>query len=385
MSQAPKQFGVTDEQRLIRDSLSKLLEKILPPEEALRLDEAREFPHEGYQALADAGYMGLLYPVEDGGMGASMEDFAFFIETVAYHNTQLASAYLTTVLYGGRHLQVAARPELKEELLPQVIDGSRKMAFCLTEAESGSDAASIATRAKSDGDDFVINGTKMFITCAHVADHLVVVTKTDPEAGHRGITMFVVDADAPGISITPMKTVGRRTIHTNIVSFDNVRVPASRMLGTLNNGWGQLMHGLNLERICLAASAIGNMQRIVDYASSYARDRIQFGKPIASYQAVAHKLVDMQIMTDAARGLLYQCTSLLDHDEDCSSASAIAKIFATENNVRCADMGIQVMGGAGYSMEHLMQMFWRDSRVGPIGGGTNEILRNVVSKRIGLS
>jgi len=335
--------------------------------------------------LAEAGYMGLLYPVEDGGLGASLEDFAFFIETVAYHNTQLASAYLTTVLYGGRHLQVAAQPELKKELLPHVIDGSGKMAFCLTEADTGSDAASIVTRAKSDGDDFVIHGTKMFITCAHVADHLIVVTKTDPDAGHRGITMFVVDADAPGVTINPMKTVGRRTIHTNIVSFDNVRVPATRMLGTLNNGWGQLMFGLNLERIALSASAVGNMQRIVDYASAYARERVQFGKPIASYQAVSHKLVDMQIMTDAGRGLLYRATSLLDADEDCSSASAITKIFTTEHNVLCADMGIQVMGGAGYSMEHLMQMFWRDSRVGPIGGGTNEILRNVVGKRMGLS
>lgn len=384
MAQAPKKHGGSEEQRLIQDSLAKLLEKVLPSDLALRLDEAREFPEAGYQALADAGYMGLLYPVEDGGLGASMKDFAFFIETVAYHNAQLASAYLTTVLYGGRHLQVSARPELKKELLPHVIDGSRKMAFCLTEAETGSDAASIRTRAKSDGDDFMIKGTKMYITCAHVADHLVVVTKTDPEAGHRGITMFVVDTDSPGVSITPMKTVGRRTIHTNIVSFDNVRVPASRMLGTLNNGWGQLMHGLNLERMCLAAAAVGNMQRIVDYASSYARDRIQFGKPIASYQAISHKLVDMQIMTDAARGLLSQCTSLLDNDENCSSASAVAKIFATEHNVLCADMGIQVMGGAGYSMDHLMQMFWRDSRVGPIGGGTNEILRNVLGKRIGL-
>lgn len=385
MFDSARDFGLSEEQLLMRDSLSKLLERVLPPDRALRLDEERAFPHDAYQALAAAGYMGLLYPEEDGGLGASMTDFAFFIETVAYHNAQLASAYLTTALYGGRHLQAAAAPELKRRLLPQVIDGSRKMAFCLTEAEAGSDAASITTRAAPDGADFVIRGAKMFITCAHVADHLVVVTKTAPEAGHRGITMFIVDAGAPGVTITPMKTVGRRMIHTNIVAFDDVRVPAAHMLGALNDSWGQLMLGLNLERICLAAAAVGNMQRIVDYASDYARERVQFGRPIASYQAVAHKLVDMQIMTDAARGLVRRGAALLDADEDCARASAVAKIFATEHNVLCADMGIQVMGGAGYSMDHLMQMFWRDSRVGPIGGGTNEILRTVAAKRMGLS
>ncbi|MGR3198744.1 acyl-CoA dehydrogenase family protein [Pseudooceanicola sp.] len=377
-------FGLTEDQKLMRDSLGKMIGRLLPPDVALRMDEAREFPEEAYQALARAGYMGLLYPEENGGLGASMEDFTFFIETVAYHNTQLASAYLTSVLYGGRHVQVAGTPELRDEILPGVIDGTRKMAFCLTEPDTGSDAASIKTRARADGDDFIIHGHKMFITCAHVADQLIVVTKTDPDSGHRGITMFVVDAKAAGVSITPMKTLGRRTIHANTVTFDSVRVPAYRMLGTTNGGWGQLMLGLNLERICLSASAVGNMQRIVDYASGYARERVQFGHPVSSYQAVAHKLVDMQIMTDAGRGLTYRAARLLDADADCSQASAVAKIFTTEKNVQCADMGMQVMGGAGYSMDHLMQMFWRDSRVGPIGGGTNEILRNVIGKRMGL-
>lgn len=377
-----RDFGLSDEQVMMKDSLDKLLSRLLPAEVALSLDEQRAFPHEAYQALADAGYLGLLYPEADGGMGASLRDFAFFVETVAYHNAQLASAYLTTVLYGGRQLQANAHPDLKAELLPGVLDGSRKLAFCLTEPETGSDAASIVTRAVADGDDYIITGNKVYITCAHVAHHFVVATKTDPSAGHRGITLFLVDADAPGVSITPMRTVGRRMIHTNEVAFDAVRVPSSRILGQINGGWKQLMTGLNLERICLSAAAVGNMQRVVDYASNYANERVQFGKPIAQYQAIAHKLVDMQIMTDAGRGLLYRATSLLDAGLECSAQTAMAKIYTTEHNVICADMGIQVMGGAGYSMDHLMQMFWRDSRVGPIGGGTSEILRNVVAKRL---
>lgn len=376
-------FGLTEEQVMMRESVQRLLERVLPSEKMQELDEAKEFPFEAYQALADAGWMGLLYSEEYGGIGGSFKDFAVFIESVAYHSAQMATAYLTSVLYGGNHVYMGGSEELKKEFLPQIIAGKKRMAFCLTEPDTGSDASSIKTRAVPDGDDYVITGNKTFITCAHVADQLIVVTKTDPDAGHKGITLFVVDTADPGVTIQPMNMLGRRSIHTNEVFIDNVRVPSTRMLGELNKGWYNMMRGLNLERMVLAASASGNMQRIVDDAANYARERVQFGQSIDKFQAISHKLADMQIMTEAARVLTHRVGDMLDAGLEPTMETSAAKVFATENNVRCADMGIQILGGAGYSMDHPMQRYWRDARVGPIGGGTSEIMRTVIAKQMG--
>src|SRR5690606_18425945 len=177
-------FGYTDEQRMIASSVPPLLQSVLPWEKVRQLDEAAEFPHEAYDALAKAGWMGLPYPTEVGGAGGSFKDLAVFVETVAYHNAQMASAWLTTVLYGGMQVLHAA-PPLRDQIMPGVIDGTIRLALCITEPDTGSDVSSIRTRAVQDGDDYLISGQKIYITCAHVADHLIVATKTDPNAGHR--------------------------------------------------------------------------------------------------------------------------------------------------------------------------------------------------------
>ncbi|ODT38271.1 MAG: acyl-CoA dehydrogenase, partial [Lautropia sp. SCN 70-15] len=252
------------------------------------------------------------------------------------------------------------------------------------EPDTGSDVAQIQTRARKDGDTYVIGGQKVYITCAHVADHLVVATKTDAEARHKGITLFLVDAKAPGVTIRPMKGLGRKMIHTNEVYLDDVRVPADRALGGVGGGWKALMRGLNLERLSLAAAACGNMARIVDYAAEFAKARCQFGQPITSFQAIAHKFADMQIMAETSRAMLYRVADMLDAGEQPTMHTSMLKVFATENNSRCADIGIQIMGGAGYMAEHEMQMYFRDSRVGTIGGGTSEIMRTVIAKQMGL-
>nr|WP_151448786.1 acyl-CoA dehydrogenase family protein [Lacisediminimonas profundi] len=384
MTTASADFGLTEEQKMIRRSVLPMLAEVLPHDKIMEMDEAREFPFDAYRALAQAGWMGLPHEEAYGGSDGSYKDLAIFVETVAYHNAQLASAYLTSVIYGGMQVKHGASAALKREILPGMIAGDIRLALCITEPETGSDVASIRTRAVQDGDDYLISGQKVYITCAHVAHHLIVATKTDRDAGHKGITLFMVDARSPGVSIRPLKALGRRMIHTNEVYFDDVRVPASRMLGERNNGWSALMRGLNLERLCLAAAACGNMMRIIDYAGSYARDRQQFGKPISSFQAISHKFADMQIMAESARVMVHRVADLLDAGESPTMQTAIAKVLATENNSRCADMGIQIMGGAGYMMEHEMQMYFRDARVGAIGGGTSEIMRTVIAKQMGL-
>lgn len=380
----PIDHQLTDLQRMTRASVLPLLADVLPREKIRALDEASEFPHEAFQALAKAGWMGLPYDAKYGGSGGSFKDLAIFIETVAYHNAQMASAYLATVVYGGMQISHGATEAVKDEILPAIIAGKTRMALCLTEPEVGSDVSAITTSAVADGDDYVINGQKIYITCAHVADQLVVATKTDKSAGRNGITLFVVDAKSPGLTVRPLKALGRRMIHTNEVFFDNVRVPANRVLGAVNGGWNALMRGLNLERLCLSAAASGNIQKIIDYAKDYASERKQFGRPITEYQAVAHKFADLQIMAETTRVLTYRVADMLDAGLQPTAETAIAKVVATENNCKCADIGIQIMGGAGYMMEHEMQMYFRDARVGPIGGGTSEIMRSIIGKQMGI-
>jgi len=384
MRHAGARFGLTEHQRMIRDSVLPLVEKALPRERVRQMDDAREFPFDAYAALARAGWLGLAHEEEYGGANGSYRDLAVLVETVAYHNAQLASAYLATVIYGGMQVRHGAGPALKREIMPALIRGDLRLALCITEPDTGSDVSAIRTSATPEGDDYLISGQKVYITCAHVAHHLVVATKTDPTAGHKGITLFLVDASSPGLQIRPLEGLGRRMIHTNEVWFDGVRVPATRMLGEKNRGWRNLMRGLNLERLCLSAAACGNMARIIDDAREFALNRTQFGNRISSYQAIAHKFADMQIMAESARAMTMRVADMLDSGLEPTMETAIAKVLATENNSRCADMGIQIMGGAGYMMDHDMQMYFRDARVGTIGGGTSEIMRSVIARQMGL-
>ncbi|MGB5103434.1 MAG: acyl-CoA dehydrogenase family protein [Steroidobacteraceae bacterium] len=377
-------WGLTEDQRQIRESVLDLLEEVLPRSQIMELDDSEQFPAEAYRALADAGWMGLPFPTEYGGAGLGYKDLTVLIEALAYYWNGISSSYLTTVVLGAGHINLYGNEEQKARFIPRVIAGDCKLAFALTEPQAGSDAAAIQTRAVQHGDDWVINGAKIYTTGAHVADYLVVATKTDPAAGRRGITMFIVDTRAPGVTISPLRGLGRRALHTNQIFFDDVRVPSSNMLGALNQGWKNLMRGLNLERTVVAASHVGNCQRIIDYAKNYAVNRVQFGQPITKFQAVAHKFADMQMLAESARLITYKVADMMDQGLAPLLETAMAKVIATENNVGIVNMGMQVMGGASYMMEYEMQMHYRDCRIGTIGAGSNEIQRTVIAMQMGL-
>ena len=375
-----EEFELTDDQVRMRESVLQLLREKLPASKIAELDDNSEFPFEAYAALAEAGWLGLPHDERYGGANGSYMDLAVLIEAIAYHNAQMASAYLTTVVYGGMHLKFGASEELRASLLPRLITGKLRLAFCLTEPDTGSDASGIRTKAVPNGNDYVIDGQKVYITCAHVADHLVVAAKTDLAARHKGITLFLVDSKAEGVTIRHLRGLGRRMIHTNEVFFDGVRVPATHVLGEVHGGWKNIMRGLNVERLLLSAAATGNCYRIVESAIAFAQQRKQFGKPITEYQAISHKIADMRSMAEISRVMTYRLASLMDKGVAPNTAAAVTKIYATESNSKCADTGIQIMGGAGLMMSSEMQMYFRDSRVGTIGGGTSEILRNVIAK-----
>ena len=378
--------GLTDDQRMMREGVLDLLSRHLPWENVRKMDEAREFPLEAYEALADAGYIGLFYPEELGGMGGSYRDIAVFLETLGYYYTGIAQAITTSAVYAGMHIAKFGTPELKKELVPQIIAGKAKLALCMSEPGTGSDVAGVKTFAERQGDEYVLNGNKVWITCGHVADYLVVITRTDRDGAsrHQGISTLLVDAKAPGVTIRPLQMLGRRTTHANEVFFENVRVPVTNLFGGEGKAWKNIMSCLGLERLGLAAISAGHCFKITEYARDYAKDRVQFGQPISKFQVIQHKLADMLIMSETARQMVYRAADVLDAGQPAVTEASIAKVVATENNFKCADIGMQIMGGAGYSMEYDMQMFFRDSRVGPIGGGTSEIQRNILAKQMDL-
>lgn len=378
-------FGFTEQQKMIRDSVLDLLEQVLPTQKIRELDRKGNFPFETYDALAQAGWMALPFAESVGGAGGSHKDLAVLVEAMAYHYAGgAATAYLTTVIYAGQHIALHGSEYLKRTYLPRIIDGSARMAIALTEPGAGSDAAAITTRAERRGDVYVVNGQKLYITCAHVSHYLVTAVKTDPAAGQRGLSMLLIPTDAKGVTIRMLDTLGRRSTRANEVFLENVEVPVENLIGEENKGWRNLMKCLALERLCLAASGSGNMQHVIDYAKQYALERKQFGQTITRFQAIAHKFADMRIMAETARLMTFRVAEMLDAGIEPRLETAMAKVLATDNDFRCADLGMQIMGGAGYMMEHDMQRFFRDSRIGPIGAGSNEIQRNIISQMMGL-
>lgn len=381
MSHSWSTFGYTEDQKMMRDSVLDLLGRILPPARIRELDRNSEFPFEAYQALAKAGWMALPFEERYGGAGGSFKDLVVLIESMSYHYLNIATAYLLSTVYAGQHISLHGSEYLKQKYIPKIIDGSCRLGIAITEPEAGSDAAAIRTKAhRQEGGGYVVNGQKTFITCAHVSQYLVTAVKTDPAAGHKGISMLLVPTDAKGVEIRPLEMLGRRTIHANEVFFADVEVPPENLIGEENGGWRNLMKCLNLERLGTSTASVGEMLHIVDYASDYASNREQFGKPISSFQAVAHKLADMRIAAEAARLMTWRIADMLDAGLSPRIETAMAKVFVTESAFHCADMGLQVMGGAGYTMEHDMQRFFRDARIGPIGAGTNEIQRNIIAQ-----
>lgn len=377
--------GLDDDQKMIREAVLEILEATLTKEEIRRIDEVKEFPHAAYDALAESGFLGLFFEEQYGGAGGSAKDITSFMETLGYHYAGIGQAVMITTIYAGGHVAKFGSEEMKQRILPGVIDGSIKLALAMSEPGTGSDVAGLETKAVKQDGGYVLNGTKVWISGAHVADHIVVIAKTDMNAErHQGFTTFLVDVNSPGVTINPLAMLGRRTTHANEVVMDNVFVPEENRIGEEGKTWKNLMKCLATERLGLAAISAGNCYRITEDAVAYAQERVQFGQPISKFQVIQHKLVDMWIMAEQARQATYRVAELLDAGEHAIEETSVAKIIATENNFKVADIGLQVYGGSGYAMEYDMQMYFRDSRVGPIGGGTSEIQRNVLAKRMGL-
>lgn len=376
-------FDLTDSQRQMKDSLRAFLLKECPIEYVRACDEAERYPSELFAKLAAQGWLGLPIPEAYGGTGGSCTDLAVFLEELAGHFEAAANIYYTTIVIAADALAHFGSEAQKRELLPKLARGEIRFAFSLSEPNSGSDAASLRTRAVRDGGHWVINGQKMFCSCAQVADYILLMARTHTEAPkHDGISMILLDPKTPGVEIRRLKKLGLKPMDLNEIFLTDVRVPVDRVVGDVDRGWRNVLKTLDYERCCLSAVNVGAARSCLDKALAYTKEREQFGQKIAQFQLTRAKLADMEMEIDAARLLLYRSAALVDRGIPNNKESAIANLYSSETYVRAALNGMRLMGGWGYLMEFDMQRHYRDSKLAEIGGGTSEILRIVISREM---
>jgi alkylation response protein AidB-like acyl-CoA dehydrogenase len=377
-------FDLTEQQRVARESLRALLKREVTQDYVRACDEAERFPSELFAKLAEAGWLGLPIPEAYGGAGSSCTDLALFLEELAYHFEAAANIYYTTVVIAADALTHFGSEVQKKALLPRLARGELRFALSLSEPNSGSDAASLRTRAVLDGDHWVINGQKMFCSCAQVADYILLMARTSTDKPkHDGITMFLLDARAPGVEIKRLRKLGLKPMDLNEIFLTDVRIPRDSVIGEVDRGWRNVLKTLDYERCCLSAVNVGASQSAFDKVLAYTNEREQFGQKISQFQLSKAKLADMQMEIDAARLLLWRSAFLVDKGIANPKESAMANLFSSESYVRAALNGMRLMGGWGYLMEFDMQRHFRDSKLAEIGGGTSEILRIIIARELG--
>ena len=373
---------LNDEQFECRRSVNRVLVKHANSEYIGMCDEEKRFPKELIDVGVEQGWFALTLPEAYGGIGNYM-DMTAFLEVAAYYSIALSRFWNANINMVGGAVARFASDEIKAEILPALAQGQGWLAFALSENGSGSDAASLTTRGVADGDDFIIDGTKMWITGAMQAKYILTAVRTDKEATkHNGISLFLVPTDTAGLDIRPIDLLGGSAIRTCEVNYVGVRVPKRLVVGELHMGWKRLTAVLAKERVALSAMCVGAAQAAVDLARWYALERKQFGQSVFDFQAVSHMLVDMQTQVDAARMMSYRAAKLLVDGQPCDAESSQAKYFASDVYVKVATDGLQIMGANGYAMEYPMQRHYRESKLFQIFGGTNQILRNIVARTL---
>ncbi|RWR12478.1 acyl-CoA dehydrogenase [Siminovitchia fortis] len=371
----------TDEQLMMRKMVRDFAETDIKPN--IERMSAGEFPKGIIKKMGELGLMGITTPEQYGGVGM---DFISYI--IAIHELSKVSATVGVIL--SVHTSVGTNPilqfgteEQKQKFIPKLAKGKSLAAFCLTEPGAGSDAGAIKSRAVKQGDHYVVNGSKMFITNGGEADIYIIFAVTDPTKGSRGISAFIVEKNTPGLLIgKDEKKMGLDGSRTVPLTFEDMKVPAENRLGEEGNGFRIAMANLNIGRIGIAAQALGIAEAAFEAAVGYAKERRQFGKPIAEQQAVAFKLADMGTAVESARLLLYRAADLCASGVPCVKEVSMAKLFASRAAMENATEAIQIFGGYGYTKDYPVERFFRDAKVTEIYEGTSEIQRIVISKQL---
>ena len=375
-------YFLDEEQIMIRDLARKITEEKVLPLRA-ELDEKEEFPWEVMKSLAQSDLFGLYIPEEYGGFGKGGFELSLVIEELSKGCLGVSTTFAANAL-GTYPLLLQGTDEQKKKYLPDIASGKRLVAFGLTEANAGSDASGVQTTAVLDGDEYVLNGTKQWITNAGDAEIYTIIAITDKTKGPRGASAFIVEKDTPGFTFGKKEDkLGIRSSSTRELIFDNCRIPKENLIGRQGMGFIIAMKTLDKSRIGVGAQGVGVAQGAFDAAARFASERIQFGSPVISFQAIQHMLADMATHIEAARALVYSAAKFIDTGKkDVSKESAMAKLFATDVAMKVTVDAVQVMGGSGYMKEYPVEKMMRDAKILQIYEGTNQIQRNVIGQAI---
>ena len=375
-------FQLTDEQQLLRQTVREFAEGEIRPF-VREWDEAQEFPSALIPKLADLGLMGIQFPEQWGGAGMSAIDYCLCLEELARVDPSVALSVAAHNGLGPAHIFMFGSDAQKTRWLTPLARGEKLGAWALTEPNAGSDAAGTRTTAVRDGGDWVLNGTKTFITHGKSADVLVIMAATDRARGAKGISAFIVERGTPGLRAGRKEDkLGMRASETTEVILDQCRVPADQLLGEVGMGFIGALQVLDAGRIGIAALSVGLAQGAFDCSRAYAASRKQFGQPIASFQAIQWKLADMATRIEAARLLTYRAAFLKDLQQRTTLESAMAKLYASEVAVRAAEDAVQIHGGYGFVKDYPAEKFFRDVKLTTIGEGTSEIQRLVIARQL---
>lgn len=375
-------FELTEEQRQIRATVADFAEHEIKPY-ASRWDRDEIFPREVVEKIGRLGFLGIAFPEEYGGGGADTLSQVIVVEGLARHDAGLALSCAAHISLASGHIARFAAEEHRTHYLPEMLAGRKLGAWCLTEPGSGSDAAAMVTRASRSGDDFTINGSKMFITNGSVADVYVVMAITDAGVGRSGISAFIVERGSEGLSNgRKIEKLGLHSSDTAEVIFENVTVPARNLIGEAGAGYRQTLQVLEGGRIGIAGWAIGMARGAMEDAAAYAKERRQFGHPIADFQAIQWMLADMATRIEASWMLTCRAANLRDKNLPYGSAASMAKLYASETAMWATIKAVQIHGGYGYVTEFPVERYMRDAKLSEIGEGTSEVQRMIIAKSL---
>ena len=375
-------YFLTEEQKMIKELARQIAEEHILPVRA-ELDETGEFPLEVMKILAQADMFRVYVPEEYGGLGTGALELCLVVEELSRICLGVSTTYAANAL-GTYPILLFGTDEQKKKYLPDIADGKRLVAFALTEPNAGSDAGGIQTTAAKDGDHYVLNGRKQWITNGGEAEIYTVIALTDKAKGARGASAFIVEKGTPGFSFGKKENkMGIRASATRELIFENCRIPQSNMLSREGMGFIVAMKTLDQSRVGVGSQGLGVAQGAFEEAAKFAKQRVQFGQPVISFQAIQHMLADMAIQIEAARALIYSVARYIDSGaKDITKASAMAKTFATDVAMKVTVDAVQVMGGSGYMKDYPVEKMMRDAKILQIYEGTNQIQRNVIGQAI---
>jgi alkylation response protein AidB-like acyl-CoA dehydrogenase len=378
-------FSFTQEQRLLRDSVRELMKRYASPELVRKHDQERTFPYELYAAWVEADLLRLPFPEEYGGVGGTILDVMIVTEEISKVSTDLQMPYGAAIFCGLNILRNGSE-EQKRYWIPKLLDGEIMLAISMSEPDAGSDVGALRTAAVRQGDCWLINGQKLWSSGAGLNNTvLCTYVKTNPAVHYReGVSLFLIDNKAPGVQYRKLDMLGRRCFGTYEIFFKDVMVPADRLIGGENHGWHCVLSGLEVERLADSAMNIGGSQAVVDLALEYSKQRVQFGRPIGTFQSIAHMIADMQTEVEAGRSLMWRAAAMLANKENALKEINMAKLYTSELYARVANMGVQIMGAYGLNAEYDMQRLFRDSRSATIQAGTSQTQRNLIAGLMGL-